>query len=354
MNRIFAASVLPFAILAVLAQASTCAAAVPRNSQDPGRQEGRVIGELTSIHQKEGRMTVKTREGDIVAVLTNDNTMFARVPPGEESLEKSTKIALQDLEVGDRIYARGRLDANMQSVQGQRVIIAQQVIAISKADIEKMNEKEREEWRTRSIAGVVVAVSPAQREITLQTPGTRTSSKTSVSVPDDNHLLRYAPDSINFSDAKPGSFNDIAVGDQIRALGRASSDGTTFKAEKLVSGSFRTIGGTVIDVNRDTREVKVRAFGDKEALVVVVKKASAVRRTLPQVVPLMIQKGLGSGGSVQPHGAATPSVKDTSSELQELIEQLPRIEVGELKPGDVIAVSGSVGQDRSRITAITI
>jgi hypothetical protein len=52
--------------------------------------------------------------------------------------------------------------------------------------------------------------------------------------------------------------------------------------------------------------------------------------------------------------AGAAANQGTRLELQDLIERLPPAEVSELKPGSVIAVSGTAGTDRSRLTAITI
>lgn len=41
-------------------------------------------------------------------------------------------------------------------------------------------------------------------------------------------------------------------------------------------------------------------------------------------------------------------------DLQEMIERLPAAQLAELKPGDVLIVSSTVGQDPTRMTAITI
>jgi hypothetical protein len=41
-------------------------------------------------------------------------------------------------------------------------------------------------------------------------------------------------------------------------------------------------------------------------------------------------------------------------DLQEMIERLPQAQLAELKPGDVLIVSSTVGEDPARVTAITI
>src|SRR5438128_12554241 len=70
---------------------------------------GRVIGEVTTIEASAKQLTVKTDTGNLVSVLLNESTSYLRVPPGEKDLKKATKIALSDIGVGDRVYARGQL-----------------------------------------------------------------------------------------------------------------------------------------------------------------------------------------------------------------------------------------------------
>src|SRR5205807_1367310 len=59
-------------------------------------------------------------------------------------------------------------------------------------------------------------------------------------------IRRYAPDSIRFDDAQPGTLDQIKPGDQLRARGTKNADGTVFIAQAIVSGTFREIAGTVV------------------------------------------------------------------------------------------------------------
>jgi hypothetical protein len=44
-------------------------------------------------------------------------------------------------------------------------------------------------------------------------------------------IRRYAPDSVKFDDAKPGTLQQIHSGDQVRARGDRSADGSELSAE---------------------------------------------------------------------------------------------------------------------------
>src|ERR1700760_2664205 len=52
----------------------------------------------------------------------------------------------------------------------------------------------------------------------------------------DTSYLRYAPNSVKFSDAQKGTADQIKVGDQLRARGYRSADGKELTAEEIISG----------------------------------------------------------------------------------------------------------------------
>jgi len=100
----------------------------------------------------------------------------------------------------------------------------------------------------------VQSLNPQTKEITISVPNSPPTAGSPthpvvLSLAPDAPLLRYAPDSVKFSDAKPSPFEDIKSGDQIRALGARSEDGSKFTAEKVVSGTFRNLGATVETVD---------------------------------------------------------------------------------------------------------
>ena len=65
-----------------------------------------------------------------------------------------------------------------------------------------------------------------------------------VHISKDTIIRRYAPDSVKFDDAKPGTLEQIKAGDQLRARGTKSDDGKEMTAAEIVSGTFRSIAGT--------------------------------------------------------------------------------------------------------------
>src|SRR5579872_248825 len=201
-------------------------------SQAPGATSAqliRPIGVVTKIQA--GNFTLHTDAGPDLLIVLADSVSFLRVPPGSTNLNSATKISLSDISVGDRVLVRGRVSDDQKSVAAATVIV------MTKSDLAGARQAESSDWQRRGIGGTVQAVNPEAKEITILAPTTPPRSIT-IALPANAVLLRYAPDSVKFSDAKPGAFDQIKVGDQMRALGTKSEDGSRFTAEKMVSGTF--------------------------------------------------------------------------------------------------------------------
>lgn len=359
---IFAFTIISF-IFGPCAFAQTPAAA---QSADPGITPNGVVGEVKVIDTANRQMIVKTEAGSLVTVTLTDKSDYLRTAPGEKTLEKATKIAFADVKEGDRVYARGRVAEDKKSVPALKLIV------MTKEDIAAKQEQERAEWRRRGILGVISALNPATKEITVSTRTMQGPQPVIIPVSDKVEMKRYAPDSIKFSDAKTSEFSELKVGDQLRALGDRSADGARFVPEKVVTGSFRMAGGAVTAVDAATGEVKITDLQTKQPLTIVVKKDSLVRR-FPAEMGMMMggggprpagggaAPGAGSppagaqpGGGGGPGGGGAGGGGRMGGNIQDMIERLPTITVADLKPGDTIIVSSTQGADPTRLTAITV
>src|SRR6202044_1296170 len=94
---------------------------------------------------------------------------------------------------------------------------------------------------------------------------------------------RYAAGSVNFDDAKSAPIDQIRAGDQLRARGARSADGSSFAAEEIVSGSFRNISGTVNSVDAAANSVNVTDLVTKKPVVVKITMQSQVVKSPAQV-----------------------------------------------------------------------
>ncbi|MGB9182088.1 MAG: hypothetical protein WCB68_22860, partial [Pyrinomonadaceae bacterium] len=286
---IFAFTIVSF-IFGVSAFAQTPAASAPQ-SGDPGITPNGVVGEVKVIDAANKQMIVKTDAGSLVTATLSDASSYLRTAPGEKTLEKATKITFADVKEGDRVFARGKVADDRKSLPARVLVV------MTKEDIAAKQEQERAEWRRRGILGVISALNPATREITVSTRTMQGPQPVIIPVSEKVEMRRYAPDSIKFSDAKPSEFTELKVGDQLRALGDRSADGARFVPEKVVTGAFRMAGGAVTSVDAATGEVKITDLQTKQPLTIVVKKDSLVRRFPAEMAMMM-------GGGQRPAGGA--------------------------------------------------
>jgi preprotein translocase subunit YajC len=367
-----------FALAALVWAANTRAEAQTPSSQAAAPQTGDaavtpngVIGEVTAIDVAAKQMTIKTDAGSIVAVTLADNTIYMRVPPGEKTLDKASKIAATDVGMGDRVFARGKTSDDRKSVPARMVIV------MTKADIAQKHERDRAEWQRRGIVGVISALNAETKEVTVTTRARGTGPQPIIINASDAHVAfrRYAPGSVKFSDARPSSFAELKVGDQLRALGEKSADGTHFTPEEIVSGSFRTIGGPLLAVNAAANEVKINDLITKQPFTVNIREDSVLRRIPPEMAAMMAMRmgGGGAPGAGGPGGGGRPAGGGPGGggaggqggggqrmgggggvDFQEILERLPAITLAELKAGDMIIVSSTSGTEPGRVTAIAV
>jgi hypothetical protein len=342
------------------AQSSSTATSAPQPEKINSAGHQRALGEVTAIDQSSQQITLETGQGETVVVLLNQKSTYLRVPPGETTLEKAVPSTLTEIQVGDRVSVRGHGSDN-------KAILARQVLIMSKTEILREHERERQEWTRRGIAGVITSLNPEKREIALQVRGQEGVKQLLVVAGKDVNFRRYASDSIRFGDAKPSSFTELKTGDQLRAFGNKNTDQTRLDAEQIVSGAFKTVGGTVSAVNLMTKEVTISELGTRQPLTIIIKPNSLLRH-LPTTLAAALFKKKQSGGQPAPAsttgaqgaaasgGAAREGTENSprvdGEDLMEKLERLPALDPNLIKPGEIIVVSGTRGADASRVTAI--
>jgi Cu/Ag efflux protein CusF len=345
-----------------------------------------VVGEVTSIDAAAKQLNVKGDDGASYIVVFDDNTSYLRLPLGEKDLKKAEKIGLSDVTAGDRLLARGS------AAQDAKPAPAKTVIIMTKADVAKKQEHDRAEWQRRGIAGTVMLVNANTKEITINTHGR--DAKSVVIDASGTAFRRYAADSVRFADTKPSSFTDVQPGDTIRALGDKNEDGTRFKAEELVSGSFQTIAAMVVSADPATGEVKVTDLQTKKPVTVKTNQSSMLRRLDEKTAAMLARRmhpdaggpgGAGPGGAGGTGAPAGSPVGERASEgrggnpgaggrgeaggpggpggrgfgggggdLQQVLDRSPQLSLAELKKGDALIISSSKVSDGSAITAMSL
>ncbi len=355
-----------------------------------------VIGAVTAVDATGKQLTIKADSGSAYTVKLDDKTAFVRVPPGEKDLKKATPIAFTDVGVGDRVLARGPVS------EDDKTVPAKTVIVMTKGDLAKKHDEEHAEWQ-KGVVGMVSAIDPATKQITV-TPRGANPKPVIVDASGDTGFLRYAPGSSRFDEAKPSSFTEVKVGDNLRARGEKTEDGAKLKAQQILSGSFQTLAGTVISVDAASNTVRLTDLATKKPLDVVVGDETLVRR-IPEMMAAMMARrmnpaaaGMGpgaggpGGGSGRPPGSTAPGPAGSNTitapgggpaftpspgggpggpgggpggpggagggrgsfDLHSMLEKLPPAQISTLKPGDALIVTSTKETNQSKLMAITL
>ncbi|HKG12686.1 MAG TPA: hypothetical protein VKB12_05085, partial [Pyrinomonadaceae bacterium] len=285
-------------IRAVLAAALLALAPLPsafgRTTPAAFQAANNVLGDVVAVDASSKQIFVKTDAGAVVIVSVSDATRILKNPPGESKLDKAVPYTLAQIAAGDRVLVLGKL-----SDDGKTLAAPRAVVVNTKAELTAKQTAERAEWQKRGVVGVVSAVNAEAKEITIQTrtPEGPKPVIINASAPAAK-LTRYAPDSIKFADRKPAEIAEIKVGDQLRAKGDKSEDGSRFTPEEVVTGTFKTEVGTVKSVDAAKNEVVIETAQDKKTLTIVVRPDSVLKQfQLPPEVAAMM--GGGGGGGAQ-------------------------------------------------------
>lgn len=339
MRTILACSMLALCLLGAGARVFGQAAA----QGSPGAAQGPnvVIGTVTAVDVASNQLSVKTDAGETLLVILSEQSRSLRVPAGEKSFDKAVPIRLPEINAGDRVLASGQVSAD------KRSLAAGQLVVMTKTEIAQRQQHEREDWRRRSVSGQVAAINPATKEITLMARSPQGSRPLIIEASGEAvRFRRYTPDAITFSNARPSTFEQLEVGDQLRALGERSGDGTRFTPREIVSGSFRMLGGTVSSVNPGASQIVLDDLQTRQPWIITLVKDSALRRLPKESSALLSHKRAGEGAAGSHAGSET--------ELQDAIERAPALSLDELKPGDLLLVSSTSGAAPSNVTAIVV
>ncbi len=217
-------------------------------SADIGIKATLAAGEVTSVVA--GKIVLQTKDGAIEVVLS-DKTEYKRIPPENPILPAAVVSKFDEIGVGDKLLVTGKVSDD------KKTIPAKAVYLLTKSDIAQKQTNEREEWKTRGISGQIKAINPQTKEITVLVRSVVGSKDVLVSPKDNAKFLRYAPDSVDYNEAVASSFSGIKVGDSLRALGDKNADGSTLSAEKLVSGTFQTVAGTITAIDAAKNEITI-------------------------------------------------------------------------------------------------
>ncbi len=371
----------------MLGISSACALAQDKTQPTTGSasaQVSKAVGVIKSIQGDS--IAVAAESGSEVTATLAPTTKILRVPPGEKDLKNATVLQIQDLQPGDRVLIRG-----LASPDGDaHKIAALAVIVMKQSDVVAKQQHDREDWQKRGVGGLVTKVDTAADTITISSGGMGTSRSVAVHIAKDTILRRYAPDSVNFDDAKPVPaaqfMAQVKAGDQLRARGTRSADGTELSAEEVVSGTFRNIAGIIKAIDTANNSMTVQDAISKSAVVVKVTPDSQIKKLpleMAQRIAMRLKamagggngdrsaangqgRGLSSGqGSAAGDAAVRPATTGEGPaarapgnsgppDFQRLLSRLPNSTLADLAKGDAVMIVSTEGGTADAVTAITL
>jgi len=311
-------------------------------------------------------ITLTTDAASTINILIEDSTRLLRIAPGTKDLKDATPIQLQDVQVGDRLLARGKAADDGKSVEASSVIL------MKESDVTAKQEHDREDWQKRGVGGLVSKVDVGNGIITLSAPVVGDTKPVTIHISKKTMIRRYSPDSVKFDDAKPGPLDQINAGDQLRARGLRSSDGTELAADEVVSGTFRNIAGLVTSTDAGNNTMTVMDLATKKPVIVMITADSQLRKlppTVAQRIALRLRGGSPDGtagtsapgagpparaGQTMSSGNAGGSRSGGPPDFQQMLKRMPAVTLADLQKGDAVMIVTTQGTADTQPTAITL
>ncbi len=321
--------------------------------------------------------------GTDTTVTIADSARILRTSPGQTDLKSATPITTADIQVGDRAFARGQ-------TSDSGTMVASSVIVMSKTDIAQRQQQERDEWR-KGVGGIVKSIDSSAGTVTLANSLLSSGKPIVVHVGQGTQILRYAPDSVRFDAARPGTLDQIKPGDQLNARGAKSANGTDLTAQAIVSGSFRGIAGTVISTDPASDSVSVMDLASKKAVTVKVTSETQLHKLRPSIAQMFALQlkgapgaqpgqgvtqgvaggGLGNGSGRRqgnwagqggasgehgspggPSGGSWRGAGGGPPDFQQALSHSPVVTIADLSKGDAVMLLATEGSSGSKPTAI--
>jgi len=323
-------------------------------------QTVRYVGTVTAISGD--MLTVKTDAGDVRQVQVPSTALLKRIEPGQTDLSKAVPLDYGSIAAGDRVLVT--LDPNATGGTPQ----AARIIAIKKADVTKMQEDQTQAWN-QGVHGLVKSVDPASGVILVNVRVGTVTKEVTVNTTKETVLKRYAPGSVVFDQAQPAPIDAIHVGDQLWARGTKNADGTAIAADGVVSGSFRSIPGTILSTDTAASTITVKDLVTKKPVTIRMTADAQLRRldsTLATRLAARLkgnQAGSGGrsayngpgGGSSSGGGGMQRSFSQAGGgggDLETILERAPVIELASLEKGEAVMIVAT--EDASGVNAIKL
>ncbi len=312
-------------------------------------------------------ITLKPDSGADVNVTVQDGAKVMRIAPGQTDLKSAAPMTLQEIQVGDRMLVRGKPG------DAQDSLLASSIIVMKQADVAQKQQKDMQDWQKRGSGGIVTAIDASTGAVTVSVnPALSVKVKTGK----ETEFSRYAPNSVKFSDAQKGSFDQIKVGDQLRARGVKSEDGRELTAEEVISGTFRNIAGTITSLDATSGTIVVKDVLSKKSVTVKLTPDSQMRKIpapLAQRIAFFLKApdaaqavaarpggpaaGSASGAPAGPmggSGGAGAGGGRGAPDFQQVIGRLPAVTIADLQKDEAVMIVSTPGTGGMEVSAITL
>jgi len=360
--------VMALGLSAACAAPALAGAAAP---QAPAANAARqLVGAIKAISGT--TITLAPDAGAEVKVEVRANARVLRVAPGETNLANAAALPFAELQVGDRVLIQATPGADAQS------FVALRVIAMKKGDVEAKQEADRMDWQRRGVAGLVSAVDPATGVVTVSAGGPAGARSIAVKTTSTTKVRRYAPDSVRFDDAIPSTVAQLKIGDQLRARGARSAEGSELAAEELVAGTFRNISGVINAVDATANAITVNDLATKKPVVVKISSQSQVTKLTPEAAQAVAARNRAGGAAAGGEGAAAGAGgggrggaggggrgaggaggggggrgAGGGGDLQQIVSRMPPATLASFAKGEAVMVVSTEGT-AAGVTAITL
>ncbi len=366
-----------------------------QDATTPTKPTEHVIGTVSAVDPAMRSITVKDdKTAAEEKILVGNTRTLLKVEPGAKDLKNATRITADDLAVGDRVDVRG-----FKAEGDTNAIAARSVVLMSARDLQKAHQEQAAEWQ-HSIPGIVTAVDPAAGKLTIRTRTAAGAQPATVSTSKTTQFTRYSPEAPQTP--VTSQLEQIEVGDQVRIIGSKSEDGSTITAERIYSGAFRVMNGTILSVAPDGKSLTIRDLATKKPVAIDLNEQSAVRKLPPMLAMMLARRfnpsfrpaasadgrtaptpggnatgapryGAKTGESPEASGGSNPAppqpaawqgsgagtgpggARRGNSDISQMIERLPKTELSELKPGDAVVILGvASGNDNPHLLASNV
>lgn len=336
----------------------------------------RVIGTVKAINGSS--LTIAPASGPEITAVVQPNAHILKLEPGEKDVKNATPIQLSDLQVGDTVRVRGF------AAQGATSIPALEVLVITRSAVAAVSDQIREDWQKRGMGGLVTGVDPVTGTITISATGLSGKKSIAIHTSKSTIFRRYAPNSMRFEDAVPGSLAQVQPGDQLRARGARNADGTELTADEVVTGSFRNIAGLINSVDASAGILTVQDVLSKKVVQVRITPDSQLHQLPPEIAQRIAMRLKAAVAGGMPPGApgasAAPAQGQTAyansgsangadavggarsgmgmraggGDFQQFLSHQPPVAVADLHKGDAVMIVATESSPAAPSAAINL